>query len=116
MNNSKIKAIWQLTHQGVRLRVGAILAIGAAALLGCETIPIAIVDLQTDKVVIHAAEDEDAPAIAEKAREGCAIHARIPHYLSERKQCGSTVCYSVGGSMFCGPSDCVMHHLFACVQ
>lgn len=87
----------------------------AASLSACEPIPLAIVDLQMDKVVIQADEDEAIKAVTDKAREGCALHGRTPHYPSEGEYCGSTVCYSSSGSMYCGPADCVMHHLFACV-
>jgi len=107
--------------------VAALLAVGVISLTGCKTVvPLAIVDLQTDKVVIQAGEDESATAVADKAREGCSIHGRVPLYLSERKQCGSTVCFTgasyvvgnqvMGGNTFCGPADCAMHHLFACVR
>jgi len=102
----------------MRPSVAAILALGAASLSGCESAPtpLAIVDLQTDKVVIQAGEDEADTAVVEKAREGCSVHGRTPRYLSEGKHCSSTVCYSISGSIFCGPTDCVMHHLFACVR
>ena len=110
-----------------KLRSITILAIGAFVLAGCvSVVPLAIVDLQTDKVIVQADHSEKPTAVVEKAREGCAIHGRTPYYLSEWEQCSGTSCYTsapqvvgtsvIGGNTFCGPSDCAMRHLFACVE
>ncbi len=101
----------------MRSSVAAILAIGVISLAGCKTVvPLAIVDLQTDKVVIQGGDDEDDTAVVAKAREGCSVHGRIPLYLSEGRHCSGTACFSSGYSAFCSPASCVMHHLFACIE
>lgn len=115
------------TLTDMKSNVAALLLIGALSFAGCKTVvPLAIVDLQADKVIVQAGDDEAPAVVEEKAREGCALHGRVPLYLSERQSCGSTVCFTgasyivgnqvLGGNTFCGPSDCVMHHLFACVR
>lgn len=66
---------------GIKLSAVIVLAIAALSLAGCVTaVPLVIADLQTDKVVVQAGEGESESEIAEKAREGCAIHGRIPLY------------------------------------
>ena len=104
----------------MRAMMAAILATGALSLLltGCMTTPPVIVDLQTDKVVVQAGEgDEAAAAAAEKALEGCSLHGRLPHYLSEQQNCSGMQCTAgTYSGISCYPSDCVMHYLFACVK
>ena len=90
---------------------------GTVLLAGCsDPVPLVIADLQTDKVTIQADEKESIDAVFEKAREGCAVHGRMPRYLNEGKHCTSTVCNPIFGTLYCSPSDCMMHHLFACVD
>lgn len=103
----------------MKLDVVAILAIVAVSLAGCfATTPLAIVDLQTDKVVVQADEEEATKAVAEKAKEGCALHRRAPRYISSRPHCSGQKCTAdpLAGGVKCYQTDCVMHHLYACVR
>ncbi|MDE0335178.1 MAG: hypothetical protein OXI64_09485 [Defluviicoccus sp.] len=55
----------------------------AATLLGCNQ-PAVIADIETDKVVVQKllfTSDED---VMQKAREGCALHGRVPRPISKR--------------------------------
>ncbi len=79
-----------------------------------------IADLEESKVTIQATESKAAEAVFAKATEGCAIHRRIPLYLSTGRSCESMSCstytsYYGGGNTSCIPTDCHYEHLFACV-
>ena len=85
--------------------------------VGCIPVTeLAIADLEESKVTVQADPSEGSEAIFAKAAEGCAIHGRIPVYLSTTKRCESTACFASAGSAYCGPSDCHEVHLYACVR
>ena len=73
----------------------------ALALCGCTPLPAVIVDLETDKVVVHKRLTTTIEEVKKTAREGCALHNRIPKHLSR----------------ICADQNCFHErHLFACVE
>ncbi len=103
----------------MNLRDLAVLVTLAVSLAGCFATPLAIVDLEADKVVVQADEFEAATAVAQKAKEGCAVHRRTPRYISSRPHCSGQSCTSLGTgyvTVHCHPTECVVHHLFACTR
>ncbi len=78
-----------------------LLSLCGISLPGCAAGPAVIVDLETDKVVVRkniSTPDEEVEA---KAREGCALHDRVPKPLSV--SCLDQYCFS-------------SNHLFACLE
>ena len=80
-----------------------IVALTVLVLGGCArgSNPAIISDLEQDKVIVRQNLGTTDDAVLAKAREGCALHNRIPRALSK-------VCRD----QYCLASD----HLFACLE
>ncbi len=70
-------------------------------LAGCLKTPAVIADLETDKVVVQSGMGTTEEDVWAKAREGCALHDRLPKPLSAK--CVDQYCLS-------------KNLLFACVK
>ena len=81
--------------------LGTVTAVAIATVgAGCASTPAVIADLEEDKVIVQKGLGTSDHEILAKAKEGCALHGRIPIPLS--KVCLDQYCFEE-------------NHLFACV-
>lgn len=59
------------------------LILAAATLIGCNQ-PAVIADIETDKVIVQKLLFTSEEDVMNTAKEGCALHGRVPRPISKR--------------------------------
>lgn len=64
-------------------RKSVVIFLMAMTLIGCNQ-PAVISDIETDKVIVQKLLFTSEEDVMNKAREGCALHGRVPRPISKR--------------------------------